>query len=71
MRSPSPVRRTTRWFAALRGRGGLDAKLIHVGMIGGALFVTLVATLFFVQQRLGSVQARLVEESLPAEQEIA
>jgi HPt (histidine-containing phosphotransfer) domain-containing protein len=60
-----------RLVAALRGRGGLDAKLIHVALVGGALFVTLVATLFFVQQRLGGVQARLVDESLPAEQHIA
>lgn len=55
----------------LRGRGGLEDRLIHVGLVGGVLFVMLVATLFIVQQRLGGVQARLVDHSLPAEQQIA
>jgi HPt (histidine-containing phosphotransfer) domain-containing protein len=58
-------------LTVLRGRGGLEGKLIYVGMVGGVLFVMLVATLFIVQQRLGGVQGRLVDESLPAEQQIA
>jgi HPt (histidine-containing phosphotransfer) domain-containing protein len=57
--------------AALRGHGGLADTLVLVGAVGGVLFVTLVATLFIVQQRLGGVQARLVDEALPAEQQIA
>ena len=60
-----------RLLTLLRGRGSLEDKLIHVGIVGGVLFVTLVATLFVVQQRLGSVQGRLVDEALPAEQQIA
>jgi len=59
-----------RLSAALHGRGGLEDKLVLVGAVGGVLFVTLVATLFIVQQRLGSVQGRLVGEALPAEQQI-
>ena len=60
-----------RLVAALRGHGSLEDKLVLVGAVGGVLFVTLVATLFIVQQRLGGVQARLVDEALPAEQQIA
>ena len=60
-----------RLLTLLLGRGSLEDKLIHVGIVGGVLFVTLVATLFVVQQRLGSVQGRLVDEALPAEQQIA
>ena len=61
----------TRMLGALRGHGGLEDKLVLVGVVGGVLFVTLVATLFIVQQRLGSVQRDLVEQSMPAEQQIA
>ncbi|MEO7732765.1 MAG: hypothetical protein ABIY55_17475 [Kofleriaceae bacterium] len=61
----------TRLWAALHGRGGLEGKLVLVGLVGGLLFVTLVASLFIVQQRLGSVQRRLVGESMLAEQQIA
>ena len=64
-------RLATSLVAAARGKGGLEDKLILVGALGGALFVTLVATLFIVQQQLGRVQARLVEQSMPAEQQIA
>jgi hypothetical protein len=60
-----------RLVAALRGQGSLEDKLVLVGVVGGALFVTLVATLFIVQQQLGKVQRRLVEDSMPAEQQIA
>jgi two-component system chemotaxis sensor kinase CheA len=66
------IRRLARSLAqAARGRGGLEDKLVLVGALGGALFVTLVATLFIVQQQLGRVQARLVDQSMPAEQQIA
>jgi len=64
-------RLAARLAAAARGNGGLEAKLILVGALGGALFVTLVATLVVVQQQLGRVQARLVEQSMPAEQQLA
>jgi HPt (histidine-containing phosphotransfer) domain-containing protein len=57
--------------AALRGHGRLEHKLILVGAVGGALFVTLVATLFLVQHQLGAVQRRLVERAMPAEQQVA
>jgi two-component system chemotaxis sensor kinase CheA len=56
---------------ALRGRGELEDKLRLLGAIGGALFVTLVVTLFYVQQSLGRVQRQLAEQAMPAEQEIA
>jgi HPt (histidine-containing phosphotransfer) domain-containing protein/two-component sensor histidine kinase len=72
MTAPRRARRLGgRLLTLLRGRGSLEDKLIHVGIVGGVLFVTLVATLFVVQQRLGRVQGRLVDEALPAEQHIA
>ncbi|HSR97806.1 MAG TPA: ATP-binding protein [Kofleriaceae bacterium] len=60
-----------RLLTLIRGKGGLEDRLIHIGIVGGVLFVMLVATLFVVQQRLGGVQSRLVEQSLPEEQQIA
>src|SRR6266568_3948182 len=59
-----------RLLSAARGRGGLEDKLVLLGVISGGLFVTLVATLFVVQQRLGSTQRRLADEALPAEKQI-
>src|SRR5262249_14375334 len=60
-----------RLLNAARGHGRLEDKLLLVAVVGGVLFVTLVATLFIVQHQLGSVQRRLVEDSMPAEQQIA
>jgi HPt (histidine-containing phosphotransfer) domain-containing protein len=56
---------------ALRGRGELEDKLKLLGVIGGVMFLTLVGTLFYVQRTMGRAQDRLVEQTLPAEREIA
>ena len=60
-----------RIWLAVRGRGGPAARLILLGLIGGGVCVSLVATLFFVQRSLGRSQRQLAEVAVPAEERIA
>ena len=65
------VNRLNRLARGLRGHDALEDKLVLLGAGGIVIFVSLVVTLFVVQNILGGAQRRLSERALPAEQEIA
>jgi signal transduction histidine kinase len=60
-----------RIWLTVRGRGGPEARLVLLGLIGGGVCVSLVATLVFVQHSLERSQRQLAELAVPAEERIA
>jgi signal transduction histidine kinase len=60
-----------RIWLIVRGQSGPEGRLILLGVIGGGVCLSLVATLFFVQRSLEHSQRQLAELAVPAEQRIA
>src|SRR5581483_8688238 len=67
-RPPGSLRRLIAWVRATRARGGAEANLLLLAVVGLVLFCALVGTLFGVQSSLVGSQTRLAEVTLPATQ---
>jgi signal transduction histidine kinase len=70
MTAPRAGLRRGIWLT-VRGRSGPEGRLVLLGLIGGSVCFSLVATLFFVQRSLERSQRQLAELAVPAGERIA